>query len=109
MEQGVKIYTAHNVQHIRTSGVSLTCVYTDRVTSISCETVVLVTMRLPVDDLCHSNLSTIRIGDAHGPSTIVAAVYSGHQYALDLGRTRGEPRTFRRELVKISRQTGAID
>ena len=83
--------------------------YTDRVTSISCETVVLVTMRLPVDDLCRSKLSAIRIGDAYGPSTIAAAIYSGHQYARDLGRTRGEPRTFRRELVKISRQTGAID
>ena len=109
MEQGVKIYTAHNLHHIRTSEVNLTCVYTNHVTSIACETVVLVTMRLPVDDLCHSNLSTMRIGDAHGPSTIAAAVYSGHQYARDLGRTRGEPHTLRRELIEISSQTGAID
>ncbi len=109
MEQGVKIYTAHNLQHIRTSEVNLTCVYTNHVTSIACETVVLVTMRLPVDDLRHSNLSTMRIGDAYGPSTIAAAVYSGHQYARDLGRRRGEPNIFRRELVEIARQTGSID
>ena len=63
-------------------------------TSIACETIVLVTMRLPVDDLCHSNLSTMRIGDAYGPSTIAAAVYSGHQYARDLGQRRTEPNTF---------------
>ena len=109
MEQGVKIYTAHNLHHIRTSEVNLTCVYTNHVTSIACETVVLVTMRLPVDDLCHSNLSTMRIGDAYGPSRIAMAVYSGHQYARDLGRRRGEPNRFRRELVEIARQTGSID
>ena len=39
---------------------------------IECSATILVTMRIPVDDLWKSNPKLDRIGDAMGPSTIAA-------------------------------------
>jgi dimethylamine/trimethylamine dehydrogenase len=62
---------------------------TDRQTELPCRTLVLITARLPQDELfdaLHGKISSVhRIGDCNSPSTIQAAVYAGHKFARELG------------------------
>ena len=71
-------------------------IYTGESTVLRCDALVLVTARIPNSSLEYelekvSNSwdiaglkSVTRIGDALAPSTIAAAVYSGHRYAREL-------------------------
>ena len=102
LELGVKIVTTHNLAELRKDEADVACIYTDATRTIPCGTAVFVTMRLPVDNLWHAVPDATRIGDALGPSTIAAAVYSGHQYARSLGSTIQDNVPFRRELVEIA-------
>lgn len=102
LELGVKIVTSHNLALIKSDSVEIACVYTGTIRSLDCRAVVLVTMRRPVDDLWTSQPKTTRIGDALGPSTIAAAVYSGHRFARELGSNTSEDVPFRRELISLS-------
>lgn len=107
MKMGVRICTTHNLAEIAAGKARLTCTYTSRETMLDCGTVLLVTMREPVDDLYHAlnaaNLpSLIRIGDGLAPSTIAAAVYAGHCAARELGEPAENGVPFRRELPALS-------
>ena len=44
----------------------------------------------------------VRIGDCLAPSTIAAAVWSGHRFARELGEPAGDAVPFRRENVELS-------
>ena len=69
------------------------CTYTDRVSSIACTSVVLVTALTANDGLYTDLVQTaiaddddgprriVRIGDCYAPGTIAAAVWSGHRCA----------------------------
>ena len=59
-------------------------------------------MRAPVDDLWTEMPEVTRIGDALGPSTIAAAVWSGHRYARELGAPPQGNVPFRRELINLA-------
>jgi dimethylamine/trimethylamine dehydrogenase len=76
---------------------------TDRQTELPCRTLVLVTARLPQDELYEAvrNLmpSVHRIGDCNAPSTIQAAVYAGHRFARELA-AGGAATLYPRELPK---------
>ena len=61
---------SHNLKSVRSSSAELECIYTGRTKEIECTATILVTMRIPVDDLWKSNHKLDRIGDAMGPSTI---------------------------------------
>ena len=102
MELGVHVVTAHNLSAIRASEVELSCIYTETTKTLECATTVLVTMRQPIDDLWQAYPDLLRIGDALGPSTIAAAVYSGHLFARGLGEQEPGNVPFRRELIKLS-------
>lgn len=107
MEMGVKIITAHNLMRVAANTTTLTCIYTGKTREIASGSVVLATMRLPVDRLYHdlsarSLPSLARIGDCLGPATIAAAVYSGHRYARELGEPPETSLPFRRELVALA-------
>ncbi|MFK7762416.1 MAG: FAD-dependent oxidoreductase [Roseobacter sp.] len=102
LELGVRIVTSHNVTAIRPGSIDVACIYTEATRSIDCAAAVLVTMRSPVDDLWQARPDLVRIGDALGPSTIAAAVYSGHRYARELGEATAGNVPFRRELVTLS-------
>lgn len=102
LELGVRIVTSHNVTAIRPGSIDVACIYTETIQSIDCAAAVLITMRLPVDDLWHAHPELVRIGDALGPSTIAAAVYSGHRYARELGEVAEGNVPFQRELVTLS-------
>ena len=94
--------TAHNLTAIRHGEVDIACAYTDQAQTLDCAATVLVTMRSPVDDLWTGQPGLTRIGDALGPSTIAAAVYSGHRFARELGEPDAGNVPFRRELINLS-------
>jgi dimethylamine/trimethylamine dehydrogenase len=67
-----------------------------------CRTLVMVTMRDPVDGLHaelegREGLSVRRIGDCLAPGTIAAAVWSGHRYARELDEPAAGDLPYRRE------------
>ena len=93
--------------------VELTCVFTDRRTEKDCDSLVLISERIPNDELYHSlqekseklsaaGIKTLQcIGDCLAPSTIAAAVYSGHLAARELESGQQEEVPFLRERVQI--------
>ena len=102
LDLGAKILCGQNIAAIDAQEVTLQNVYNDASSTQAAEAVVLVTMRTPVDTLWQSRPEIARIGDAFGPSTIAAAVYSGHRYARELDAEPTNKVPFRRELVELS-------
>jgi dimethylamine/trimethylamine dehydrogenase len=114
LELGIAIEPHRAVTAVRTGGVETACVFTGRKAEIPCESVVLVTARLPNESL-HRDLTAKRetwndsgilsvkaIGDALAPATIAAAVYAGHRYARELdGPDPGDDPPFKRELTEL--------
>ena len=84
---GIHLKTGTKLSEIQPGGVIAECIYTGRKEEIPAAAVVLVTCRLPKDDLYHSLRDEIeieRIGDCLAPGTIATAVYSGHKYAREM-------------------------
>jgi dimethylamine/trimethylamine dehydrogenase len=114
MKAGIDVVCNHNVVGINENSVELACVYTDARRELQAASVILVTARLPEEDLYLAlsrdadKLSDagIRhlacIGDCHAPATIAAAVYAGHRYARECDTADSDDIPFRRELVEIS-------
>ena len=113
IELGVEFATQTDLASAAAGMVELTCVFTDRRTEKDCDSLVLISERIPNDELYHSlqekseNLSaagikTLKcIGDCLAPSTIAAAVYSGHLAARELESGQQEEVPFLRERVQI--------
>ena len=113
IELGVEFATQTDLASAAAGMVELTCVFTDRRTEKDCDSLVLISERIPNDELYHSlqekseNLSaagikTLKcIGDCLAPSTIAAAVYSGHLAARELESGQNEEVPFLRERVQI--------
>ncbi len=113
IELGVEFATQTDLVSADAGMVELTCVFTDRRTEKDCDSLVLISERIPNDKLYHSlqekseNLSeagikTLKcIGDCLAPSTIAAAVYSGHLAARELESDRNEEVPFLRERVEL--------
>jgi len=107
---GVDIATSRNLIEFDGRRVTLQCTYSERHTSIPAGSVVIVTSRLPNDELAHTLsrmtdaptragiISVTCIGDCLAPSTIAAAVYAGHRYAREFDRPQNDAGAFRREL-----------
>jgi dimethylamine/trimethylamine dehydrogenase len=84
---GIHLKTGTSLSEIRSGGVIAECIYTRRKEEIPASNVVLVTSRVPKDDLYYSLRDEIdieRIGDCLAPGTIATAVYSGHKYAREM-------------------------
>jgi len=90
------------------------CVFTRKVQNLPCASLVMVTSRLPNDQL-YEDLTSLpeelqiagiesvtRIGDCLAPGTIAAAVYSGHRFARELDERPTDGVPFRRELVQLA-------
>ena len=113
IELGVEFATQTDLVSADAGMVELTCVFTDRRTEKDCDSLVLISERIPNDTLYHllqeksENLSTAGIktlkciGDCLAPSTIAAAVYSGHLAARELESGQNEEVPFLRERVQI--------
>lgn len=114
MNAGVGVATCRNVTAIDPNGVELACIYTGARSRIEAASVVLVTARLPDDELFLALESDAEkradagirhlecIGDAHAPSLIAAAVYAGHRYARECDEPVTDEIPFRRELIAIN-------
>ena len=113
IELGVEFATQTDLASATTGMVELTCVFTDRRSEKDCDSLVLISERIPNDKLYHSlqeksenlyaaGIKTLKsIGDCLAPSTIAAAVYSGHLAARELESGQNEEVPFLRERVQI--------
>ena len=98
IQLGVEIITAHGMDAFDGSRARLGCVYTGQTRMVEANAVLLVTSRVPSDDLYKeiareiesdapgsAPVPTLRkIGDCDAPAIIAAAVYAGHRYAREL-------------------------
>ncbi|MEO8244475.1 MAG: FAD-dependent oxidoreductase [bacterium] len=99
LEAGVRLELSQFVTGHGADTVQLACVHTGRRRELACGTLVLVTGRLPVDELWQAlgdRPGVVRVGDCLAPSSIADAVYSAHAYARGLGEA---PQVVRREFA----------
>lgn len=113
LELGVELLTQQNLVSAYSSEVELACVFTDRRTRYYCDTLVLVTERLPNDEIYHAlqakekeiseaGIKTLRcIGDCFAPGIIAASIHSGHLAAREFEGDNLEDVPFRRERVIV--------
>ncbi len=100
LELGVQVETSTAVVSVAADRVTLACAYTGRQREIEAASVVMVTSRLPRDELYHEltdRIDIVRIGDCNAPGTIATAVYSGHAYAREMDQTKHHDVPFLRE------------
>lgn len=100
MQMGVRLELSTLLTGQNPGAVDLACAYTGAPRSMACGTLILVTGRLPVDDL-HRDLAALgiaaeRVGDCLQPSSIADAVHSAHRFARNFGGP--PPGVLRREI-----------
>jgi|AraplaMF_Col_mMF_1032025.scaffolds.fasta_scaffold00010_258 dimethylamine/trimethylamine dehydrogenase len=111
---GVNVIEKHAIASAGKGQISIVQTGSGRERVLPCASLVLVTMRLPNDalfqelnqdpaKLAHAGITTLtRIGDCLSPSTIAAAVYSGHRYAREMDAPpRNDEVPFKRELMAL--------
>ena len=114
-ELGVDLRVQWSMQSVGDHVAEFACMYSDRVMTLPCDNLIMVTSRRSDDRLyrhCMAKLSELKdagvaavshIGDCVAPGTIAAAVYSGHLWARQLGEdSHGAELPFTRELIDIT-------
>lgn len=115
LELGVRVHTNKAPEAIAAGEVTLGCTWTGAHFSMAADAVVMVTSRLPHDQLCQdlrarqtdwadAGISTVKlIGDAAAPGPIAWATYAGRRFAeeLDMPDDRGDTPAFRREVARL--------
>jgi dimethylamine/trimethylamine dehydrogenase len=109
---GVGIVLSSALTAAAPDGVRFASVHTGRETAVAADALVLVTARLPNDELA-TRLEAVEggprvrvIGDALAPGTIAQAVWDGHRYAEELDDPAAADRDlapFRREVTALAR------
>jgi dimethylamine/trimethylamine dehydrogenase len=114
IELGVSITALHDLAAIGDGSVDTACVYTNRITTRDCASVVMVTSREPRDSLYYELAGNpealekagirrvVRAGDCYAPGTIAAAVYAGHRFARELGAPTADLVPFKREFMAFA-------
>ena len=113
MERGVRRLTDTVLQQVATDHVVVSDVYTAEPSTVAADAVVMVTARLPREELLQKllvvkqagGLRTVRgVGDCWAPGTIAAAVWSGRRAAEEFDEPEkdndGVP--FRREVTELA-------
>jgi dimethylamine/trimethylamine dehydrogenase len=110
---GITIIEKHTLVSAEPGGVTLAHAVSGRQRALPCGALLLVTMRLPNDALFYELQaeperlaeagikSVSRIGDCLSPSTIAAAVYSGHRCAREMDEPPLGDVPFKRELIAM--------
>ena len=114
-EMGVDIRLNHAVTEVSEATVTTACTYTDRLTELQADAVVLVASRKQndtvwdelkarEDDWAGAGIKSIKvIGDAASPGPIAWATYAGHRFARELDEPDiGDALPFRREVAQLS-------
>ncbi len=116
IEAGIERRTDQVLTSVGAGGVELADVYTGTTHEYEAEAVVMVTARLPREDLLldlmerqeRGELATVRgIGDCWAPATIAAAVWSGRRAAeeFDAPVLSNDVVPFRREVTRLADDT----
>ncbi|MDX6592049.1 MAG: dimethylamine/trimethylamine dehydrogenase [Gaiellales bacterium] len=120
LELGVDIVVTRALVSAAAGGVTTACAYTGREEQTDCDSLLLVTARIPDDavmvDLLERRgewadaglLSARAVGDAYSPGTVAAAVWDGRRFAeeLDEPLDRDLP-TLKREVVELAAEESA--
>ena len=114
VNMGVEIILNKAVSSIQNGGVKTECTFSGHESDHSCDAVVLVTARAPVDDVWQAlkarkhewqdhGIKSIKVfGDAEAPGPIAWATYAGHRYARELDEPDiGDALPFRREITAL--------
>jgi len=107
---GIQVMTANALDSFSHDNVTISCVYSAKTKILPTDAVVMVTSREPIDSVftelqsAQAGGSTSikdlhRIGDCLAPSTVAAAVYSGHLAAREFGTDENQL-MFKRESVQ---------
>ncbi|MEE3326641.1 MAG: NADH:flavin oxidoreductase, partial [Myxococcota bacterium] len=102
IEMGVELELNMGLESLEAGSATLACAYTGRTRSVEAHSIVLVTSRDPEDSLyreLQDQIPITRIGDCLAPSTIAAAVYSGHRFAREFEEPAPEGAPFKRERI----------
>ena len=114
VEAGVNVVSNQGLISWNGSAATIQCVFSQVESTISADTLIPITAKLPNDQLWldlqsrqdefHSNngLSMQLIGDGSTPGLIAAAVYSGHKAARELGLPDNEKNSGRRDTTIIN-------
>ena len=117
LEMGVQVKLTHGLGAIAPEHVKLACIYTGTAEIFEMDGVVLVTARLPEEELAlalksrkaewqdHGIRTVAAIGDCLAPATIAHAVYSGHRFGrlLDCAQDP-DAVSFKREVTQLSQE-----
>ena len=107
---GVNIIPSRNLKSFDGNRVSLECVYTGKEEEMQADSLVMITARIPNDDLYYELFlqsdalsaagikSLTRIGDCLAPGTIASAVFSGHKFAREFDEPDPGDVPFKREI-----------
>jgi dimethylamine/trimethylamine dehydrogenase len=109
---GVTLRTSAAVTEVGAGKVTVASTYTGQLSEAAADSVVMVTARLPEDELYldllarreQGEITSVRaIGDAWAPGTIAAAVWSGRRYAeeFDADQPGNDGVPFRREVTRL--------
>ncbi|MBE7551763.1 MAG: FAD-dependent oxidoreductase [Anaerolineales bacterium] len=110
MNLGVSLYPQHVLDAIRPGAVTLAHTVSGAVSELPAKAVVLVTDRLPNDELyqalkpalAEGKLQSLRvIGDAEAPNIIAQAVFAGHLVAREFDEAPSDDTPFRVERVGV--------
>jgi dimethylamine/trimethylamine dehydrogenase len=113
LELDIDVVTGKTVEGFDGEGVDLACIHTGRTSRRAAMSLVMVTARIPNDQLYRGIAadgdtplpagikSVTRIGDCLAPSTIAAAVYSGHDFARELDAPDPGIVPFKRERAAV--------
>ncbi|SDI00748.1 FAD-dependent oxidoreductase [Lutimaribacter saemankumensis] len=112
---GVEIVLNRGVVEIQSDHVVTNCTYTDALTPMGCDAVVMVASRTETNgvwrdlkarqsDWADAGIRSVRIiGDAEAPGPIAWATYAGHRYARELDMPDiGDDLPFRRETAELA-------
>jgi dimethylamine/trimethylamine dehydrogenase len=115
-KMGVIITTRRKIQWLRSGAASLRHLGSGRIDEVACDHCVMVTSRMPKNELFHAldkipdSLAAagirrvVRIGDCLAPSTIAAAVYEGHRFAEEYDLEEDIHRIpFKRETIILNK------
>ncbi len=113
LDLGVAAMTSHALVGAAGGNATVACSYTGSELELPYDSLVLVTARLPRDELAGELAAGLAgrdgplvhlVGDAWSPGTIAAAVWEGRRYAeeLDEPPSDGDAPPFRREVVALA-------
>ena len=118
---GVFVHLSKAPESIGPNSVVLGCTWTGRQTDLACNSVVMVTSRIPSDALYQTVLarrtefqssgivSVKLIGDAAAPGPIAWATYAGRRFAEELDATdSGDTPGFRREIAELQNERSLL-